>query len=76
MDMDLSPTLREFKPGVIMMYPKYFLGIVVEKTRQSGLDILLDYYGMHGIFIYHPHLFYYTFERYGWITNDLSSGIQ
>jgi hypothetical protein len=53
MDMDLSSALREFKPGVIMMYPKYFLGIVFKKIRYSGLEIFLDY---DGIVIYRPHL--------------------
>jgi hypothetical protein len=72
MDMDLSPTLREFKPGVIMMYPKYFRGTVFEKIRYSGLEILLDY---DGIIIYRPHLFCYTFERDGWLSRNPSSGI-
>jgi hypothetical protein len=40
-----------------MMYPKYFLGIVFEKIRYSGLEILLD---NDGIVIYRPHLFCYS----------------
>jgi hypothetical protein len=73
MDMDLSPTLCEFKPGVIMMYPEYFIGIVFENIRYSGLKIFLDY---DGIVIYRPHLFCYTFERDRWISRDPSSGFQ
>jgi hypothetical protein len=56
-----------------MMYPKYFLGIVFEKIRHSGLEIFLDY---DGIVIYRPHLFCDTLEIDGRITRDLSSGIQ
>jgi hypothetical protein len=69
----MSPTLLEFKPGVIIMYPKCFLGIDFEKIRYSGLEIFLDY---DGIFIYRPHLFCYTFQRDGWISSDPYSGIQ
>jgi hypothetical protein len=73
MDMDLSPTLCEIKPGVIMMYPKFFLGIVFEKIRYLGLEIFLDY---DAIVICGPQLFCYTLERDGWISRDLSSEIQ
>jgi hypothetical protein len=66
--MDLSLTLRELKPGILMMHPKYFLGIVFEKNRYSGLEIFLDY---DGIVIYLPRLFCYTFERDGWISCNL-----
>jgi hypothetical protein len=73
MEIDVYTTLCEFRPGVIMMYPKYFLRIVFEEIRHSGLDIFLDY---DGIVIYRPHLLCYTLEKDGWITRDISSGIQ
>jgi hypothetical protein len=73
MYMDLSPALREFKPGLIMMYPQYFLGIVFEKIGHSCLEILLDY---DGIVIHRPDLFRDTLERDWRISCDLSSIIQ
>jgi hypothetical protein len=66
--MNLYSTLCELKPSVIMMYTKYFLGIVLEKIRYSGLEIFLDNYG---IVIYRPNLFCYSLERDGWISRVL-----
>jgi hypothetical protein len=71
--MYLSPDLCEFNSGVIMMNPKYFLGVVFKKIFHSGLEILLDY---DGIVIHHPGLFCDTAERDWRISRDLSSVVQ
>jgi hypothetical protein len=73
MYMYLSPDLCKLKPGIMMMNPKFFLGIVFEKFFHSGLEILLDY---DGIVIHRPELFRDTAERDWRISHDLFSVAQ